>query len=174
MISYQVHNFTLVAEGLHNPTIDQSYLTGNLLTIFNTVTILFCCPLLNHLILPCLPSTSMKKRLGLGILLNAVAIAVAAILEFSTFNHDAAHRVLFLIIPALLISVAEALVFITGKLGHIGISNSPIGKHCITVTNLYTYHSHSNKHAHIHILGSLLFVKWQLLTDSQTRYGLGI
>lgn len=130
MISYQVRNFTLVAEGLHSPTINQNYLTGNLLTIFNTVTILFCCPLLNHLIVPCLPSTSMKKRLGLGILLNALAIAVAAILEFVTFNHnDATQRVLFLMIPALLISVAEALVFITGKLGHIWINNSPIGKY---------------------------------------------
>ena len=128
MISYQVRNFTLVAEGLHNPTINQNYLTGNLLTIFNTVTILFCIPLLNLLIVPCLPSTSMKKRLGLGILLNALAIAVAAILEFATFNHDATQRVLFLMIPVLLISVAEALVFITGKLGHIWINNSPIGK----------------------------------------------
>lgn len=61
----------------------------------------------------------MKKRIGLGSLLNAVAIAVAAILEISTSNHDAMQRVLLLMIPVLLISVAEALVFITGKHGHI-------------------------------------------------------
>lgn len=119
MLSYQIRSLTLSAEGIKNPTADMNYLTGNLLTIFNTVTILFFCPLLNHLILPCLPSTSMKKRIGLGSLLNAVAIAVAAILEFSTFNHDTMQRVLLLMIPVLLISVAEALVFITGKHGHI-------------------------------------------------------
>ena len=61
----------------------------------------------------------MKKRIGLGSLLNAVAIAVAAILEISTSNHDPMQRVLLLMIPVLLISVAEALVFITGKRGHI-------------------------------------------------------
>ena len=87
------------------------YVAPYLLRICNIVTILICLPIMNHLIVPCLQSIiNMKHYIGFGIVLNLGAVIASIWLEwFPRTNH-----LLWLLLPAVLLSVGEMFVAVTG------------------------------------------------------------
>lgn len=107
MISYQMSNFS---NSLTMPVI-LAYVAPNLMRICNIVTILICLPIMNHLIVPCLQSTiNMKHYIGFGIVLNLGAVIVSIWLEW----FPRTNRLLWLLLPAVLLSMGEMFVAVTG------------------------------------------------------------
>ena len=87
-------------------------LAPNFLRLCNIVTILICLPILNHLVVPCLQNAvSMKHHIGLGVFLNLGAVIASICLELFL----PPNRLPWLLLPAVLISIGEVLVFATGK-----------------------------------------------------------
>ncbi len=102
---------------------------GNVLTqriapflndLINTVTIIVFLPIFNHMILPLFPrlSMSIKLRLVIGLVLNFVAILIAVFLQATVEvnSNDENNKFLWLLLPAVVLSVAESITFISCKL----------------------------------------------------------
>lgn len=90
-----------------------AFFDANLFELINSVSILIALPILNHVILVCLPNTNIRIRLGLGVLFVFLSAAIAGFLEWS-FSVDDLQRLLWLVLPTIVLSVGEMLVFATG------------------------------------------------------------
>ena len=106
MISFQMNNY---GKNSTNPVLH--HLAPNLLDLSNIVTILICLPIMNHLVVPCLQNAvSMKHHIGLGVILNLGTLIASICLEWL----QPANRLPWLLLPAVLLSIGEMLVFATG------------------------------------------------------------
>ena len=118
MLSNQLYRvFGEIFKGVANPRL-HNYVFPTLYPMFDAVMVLVYLPLLNHLILPCFPFTTMKERLGIGVGVNIIASAIAALLEWLTQQLDVSseHKLLWLLIPVALLALTELLIFVTGEL----------------------------------------------------------
>lgn len=115
MLSNQLYRvFGEIFKGVANPRV-HSYVFPTLYPTFDAVMVLIYLPLLNHLILPRFPYTTMKGRLGIGVGVNIVASAAAALLELLTRKVSSEHKLLLLMIPVALLALTELLIFVTGE-----------------------------------------------------------
>ena len=106
MISYQMSNFS---NGSVVPVIPAYIYVAP--TICNIVTILICLPIMNHLIVPYLQSTiNMKHYIGFGVFLNLGAVIASIWLEW----FPRTNRLLWLLLPAVLLAMGEMFVTVTG------------------------------------------------------------
>lgn len=99
-----------------------SYVTSmySKLDTYNLVedgAILAFIPFLNHLILPCVPSASMKRRIGVGVFFLLLSSALATIVKWQLSNIHSHHMQLFWqMMPIILFAVAETLIFVSGEM----------------------------------------------------------
>ena len=114
MMSYQVSNLVGMITGLTN-TKYNNFVFPTLYNIFDAVSALIYLLLINHLVLPCFPSLSMIKRLGIGSLVNIMAFISAAYVQWATGASDSKHVLLWFLIPGALLPLGEVLMFVTGK-----------------------------------------------------------
>ncbi len=96
-------------------------LAPSLNSLINTVTIVLFLPIFNHVVLPFSPrlSMSIKLRLVIGLILNLLAILIAVILQATVEVNSGisvTDRFLWLLLPAIVLSVAESLTFVSCKL----------------------------------------------------------
>ena len=88
----------------------------DLFTVWNSLTIIIAAPIVNFFIVPCLPSWTMRERVGLGVALIALSALLAAYLEWCVFPLVGTHRqFLWLILPIVTVSLGEMMLFITGE-----------------------------------------------------------
>ena len=114
MLTYQIKIMlsNVTETNAHN----KEYLFPNVYILWDTLIVLLCLPIVNYFVIPYIPpSLNMKKRIGFGMLLNIGAVISAAVLEKVTYQHTPEYRLLWLMLPALLLSCGELLVFVTGK-----------------------------------------------------------
>ena len=114
MISYQLSNLAGVITRL-TTTKYSEFVFPTLYTIFDGLCALIYLPLINHLVLPCFPSLTMKKRLGIGSFINIVTLISAAYVQWGTGASDSKHVLLWLLIPGALLPLSELLIFVTGE-----------------------------------------------------------
>ena len=114
MMSYQVSNLAGVITRPTNMNY-KNFVFPTLYTIFDALCVLIYLPLINHLVLPCFPSLSMKKRLGIGSFINIVTLISAAYVQWGTSASDSKHILLWLLIPGALLPLGELLIFVTGE-----------------------------------------------------------
>ena len=112
-MSYQVSSLVGVITRPTNMKYSK-FVFPTLYTIFDAVSVLVYLPLINHLVLPCFPSLSMKKRLGIGSLVNIITLISAAYLQWGTGAFDSKHVLLWFLIPGALLPLGEMLTFVTG------------------------------------------------------------
>ena len=98
----------------------QGFLDSNLFQLINISSILIALPILNHVILVCFPNTNIRVRLGLGVLLVCLSAVLAGFLQWSfNFRHkeniDYVQQLLWLVLPSIVDSIGEMLVFVTGE-----------------------------------------------------------
>ena len=115
MMSYQVNNLVGMITRPTNANYN-TFVFPNLYIVFNCLGALVYLPLINNLILPCLPSVSMKKRLGCGVFINLITFISAAYVQWGTSASDSKHTLLWLLIPGALLPLVEVLIFVTGEL----------------------------------------------------------
>ena len=93
----------------------QLYLTTNVIWIINTGTTLIILPLINHIIIPFWPTVNMKVKLGMGFALHVVSFGVAGFIQWSKTRLTEQQFFYWMLLPAILLSTAEAVVFVSGE-----------------------------------------------------------
>ncbi len=114
---------SLQFEAEHLLELGESYhiLAPYLNDLVNTITIVIFLPFFNHVALPFLPllSMSLKLRLAIGLTFNLIAILIAVFLQ-ATVQTDskgfASEKFLWLLLPAIVLSVAETITFVSCKI----------------------------------------------------------
>ena len=104
MLGYQINKSTVEALGQEN-----AYFASNFLTLVNVMTFIIFLPILNHLLIPFLSGFTMRIRIGCGLLCNLLCVAIAAIVQVKAFSPW------WLSLPAILISLGDALTVVTGQ-----------------------------------------------------------
>ena len=92
-------------------------LSSNLFIILNSVVGLLFVPLVNHIFIPCIPSLSMRGRMAIGMVINAVAIVTTIGIETGIRSkHTAPLQSFYLlyILPTVLITLPEVLTTMSG------------------------------------------------------------
>ena len=98
------------------------YLDPFFSTLVNTTVIVTVLPLINHAILP-FTNMSLKVRLSIGQVFNLLAVASATFLQ-GTVEVDGSsktdkERILWLLLPAILLAFGEMITFVTSKIGNV-------------------------------------------------------
>ncbi len=86
--------------------------------LVNIITIVIFLPFFNHVVLPFL-RMSLKLRLVIGLIFNLIAILIAVFLQATVqidSNGFAIERFLWLLLPAIVLSVAETITFVSCKI----------------------------------------------------------
>ncbi len=88
--------------------------------LVNVVTIVVFIPLFNHVALPFLPilSMSLKFRMIIGLVLNLIAALIAVFLQITVEidrNDSGNDKFIWLLLPAIVFSVAETLTIVSCK-----------------------------------------------------------
>ena len=89
-------------------------LSPNMFIIVNCITGLLFVPLVNHIFIPCLPCVSIRARMAIGMIVNAIAIVSAVCIEYSSTMSEPLHTLLLFIVPTVLITLPETLTFTSG------------------------------------------------------------
>ena len=112
MLSYRLNDTLSV--GIADPVVTKAILP-NIFQFINTLSLVLAIPLVNHILIPCVSSMSMKEKLGIGSAINIVAITTGAYLEWAISDDRALYKGLLLIIPSIIISIQEAFGFVSGQ-----------------------------------------------------------
>ncbi len=76
--------------------------------------ILLFIPILNHMILPCVPGASIKRRIGVGVFFLFLAAALSTVVDWQ-LQHIHSNPVVWQMIPIVFFAVGEALIFVSGS-----------------------------------------------------------
>ncbi|CAI8051365.1 Protein NRT1/ PTR FAMILY 3.1 [Geodia barretti] len=114
MMSFRVNATIFTATANSSNVAFLQSLSPNMFIIVNSITGLLFVPLVNHIFIPCLPCVSIKARMAIGMIVNAVAILSAGSIEFSLHSgtmSEPVHTLLLFIIPTVLITLPETLTY---------------------------------------------------------------
>ena len=90
-------------------------LSPNMFFVVNSITGLLFVPLVNHIFIPCLPCVSMRGRMAVGMVINALAVLSAGCIENSIQGAvEPLHTLLLYIIPIMLVTLPETLTTMSG------------------------------------------------------------
>ena len=100
-----------------NATIDVigPTLAPNFNSLIDVLTFLIFLPFLNHIIIPFFPVLSMRMRIGCGLVCNLLSVGIAMLLQTGQFNLTEYSRLCWLVLPAVLLSLGDALTVVTSK-----------------------------------------------------------
>ena len=111
MLSYRL-NKTLSVSIAH-PTVAKA-IPVNIFLFINTISVALSIPLVNHILVPCVPSIRIKEKIGIGMAMLIVAVSSAAYLEWAVADEKSLNKALYFIIPAVLLSIQETFTFVSG------------------------------------------------------------
>ena len=111
MLEYQISN-------VYQDKQDLLLLFPDVFTLWNSLALLIALPIVNFLVLPCVPSWTMRERMGFGVALIGLSAVITAYLEWCVFPLVSPHRqFLWLVLPIATISLGEMMLFVTGERG---------------------------------------------------------
>ena len=99
-------------ENVSNFSVKASTVSYDLFSIIENGLIILLIPVLNHVILPCIPGPSMKRRIGVGVFFSLLSVALWTVLDWNSHTKIKLLRIIF---PTALLGIGEMLVFITGE-----------------------------------------------------------
>ena len=179
MLSYRIN--ATIFEATSNAT-DVHYLhliSSNMFLIMNTLIGLLFAPLVNHVFIPCIPSLSMRGRMAVGMVINALAIVTAACIEkgIQSTHTTPVQSLLLSILPTVLITLPEVLTTMSGYYTTVIHAVLIYGYIIVTSTSmLYSVYIHSHIHAlYGHLVFNFVtefcffFQRWSLCTHSHQR-----
>ena len=118
MMSFRVNATIFMATANSSNVAFLQSLSPNMFIIVNSITGLLFVPLVNHIFIPCLPCVSIRARMAIGMIVNAVAIVSAGSIEYSLHNSNTmsepVHTLLLFIVPTVLITLPESLTYTSG------------------------------------------------------------
>ena len=96
-------------------------ISSNLFLTVNNLVGLLSVPLVNHILIPCVPSLSMRGRMAVGMAINILSIISAACIEVCvrSLHITPLHTELWFILPVVLITIPEILTAMSGVYLHV-------------------------------------------------------
>lgn len=89
-------------------------ISSNLFFTVNGLVGLLLVPLVNHILIPCVPSLSMRGRMAIGMVIHILSIIAAASIEACVQSLSPLHTELWFILPVVLITIPEILTTMSG------------------------------------------------------------
>ena len=77
--------------------------------------VLMFIPVLNHLLLPCIPTASMKRRIGVGALFFLLSAALGFLVNIKMNSISDSLQLFWLSTPIILFAIADTLLFVSGE-----------------------------------------------------------
>ena len=115
MMTFRVHAMILRATANSSNVEFLRSLSPNMFFVVNSITGLLFVPLVNHIFIPCLPCISMRGRMAVGMVINALAVLSAGCIENSIHGAvEPLHALLLYIIPIVLVTLPETLTTMSG------------------------------------------------------------
>lgn len=118
MLTYRMNATLFEATG--NSSHDYLHqISSNAFIFLNCLIGLLFVPLVNHIFIPCVPSLSMRGRMGIGMTINVLAIVATVCVEAGIRSLHTApfHKILWFIVPTVLITLPEVLTAMSGIIG---------------------------------------------------------
>ena len=91
-----------------------NYLTTKILTLVNVTTYIVVLPILNHILIPFFPRCNMRMRIGCGLACIILSYVIAIFLRARAPDFSLTARLWWLVLPAIVISIGDALTIVTG------------------------------------------------------------
>ena len=104
-----------LTEATHNSTKLSTIFLPNVYPIINTLSLIVFLPLVNHLMVPCIPSMTIRGKIGLGMGIAVLSLGLGALLEWAVENASPLSKALWFTIPSILLTLPEVFVFVSGK-----------------------------------------------------------
>lgn len=105
-------NSTL-AQAAHDSELSHIFIP-NVYPILNTVSMIVFLPIVNHVLVPCIPSMTIRSKMTIGLVIAVLSLAIGALLEYTMSNKSPLHKALWFIIPSILLTLPEVFVFVSG------------------------------------------------------------
>ena len=122
MLTYRINatffEATSNSSGFYNNT---HFISSNLFLTVNALVGLLFVPLVNHILIPCVPSLSMRGRMAVGMAIHILSIISAASIEacVRSLHITPLHTELWFILPVVLITIPEILTTMSGVYLHV-------------------------------------------------------
>ena len=116
MLTYRI-NATLFEAATNSSRSGFHYMnsiSSNLFITVNALVGLLLVPLVNHILIPCVPSLSMRGRMAVGMVIHILSIISAASIEACAQSLSPLHTELWFILPVVLITIPEILTTMSG------------------------------------------------------------
>ena len=108
-------NTTLTAVVHPHSQVSQAF-TPNIYAFLNTLSLMVFLPLVNHLLVPCVPSLTIRGKIAIGFVITILSLSLILVLEFTLSKQSALQRFLWYAVPSILLTLPEVLVLVSGKL----------------------------------------------------------
>ena len=112
MLTYRL-NSTLT-EGITNSRLAHA-IFPNVYILLNTLSLFIFLPIINHFFIPCMPSVTIRQRIGIGMVIAILSLGLGAFLEWIVSDLSPLHKALWFTIPTVLLTLPEVFVFVSGK-----------------------------------------------------------
>ena len=112
MLSYRL-NYTL-SVSIADP-LKARALLPNIFNFVNTLTVALIVPIVNHILVPCIPSMTIKEKIGIGMAISIVGVVFGAYLEWAVADKKPLYKALFFIIPSVILSIQETFAIVSGQ-----------------------------------------------------------
>ena len=110
MLEYQLSNVYKVKP-------DFFYLPPNVFSLWNAVTLMMALPIMNFVVLPCTPSSTMRERIGFGVSLIILSAVLSTYVEWCVLpDVSRENKFLWLVLPTVCVSLGEVMLFVTGEM----------------------------------------------------------
>ena len=113
MLSYRLNQTLSLSTNNHNL---QTILFPNAYPLLNALSVSLTIPLVNHFLLPCVPSMTMRERMGIGMVITITGLASAAYVEWAIAELTPLHQAMWFILPSVLLSVQEVFTAVTSNI----------------------------------------------------------
>ena len=120
MLSY-IYNATLSdyikGQSIRPQTIHKlEYLVlPNIYLLLNSILCALFIPLMNHFFVPCVPSMTIRERMGIGMAISITGLVSATYVEGTLPNLGPLHKVVWYTVPSILLSVQEIFTIVSSK-----------------------------------------------------------
>ena len=83
--------------------------------LLNSILSTLFIPLMNHFLVPCVPSMTIKERIGIGMAVTITGLVSAVYVEWTMPNLMPLHKAMWYTIPTVLLSVQEIFTIVSSK-----------------------------------------------------------
>ena len=108
-------NYTLTEAAQSHSQAAKAFIP-NIYVALNTLSLMVFLPLVNHLLVPCLPFLTIRGKMAVGFVITILSLSITLVVENRLSDQSPLHRTLLIAVPAILLTLPEVFVKVSGKI----------------------------------------------------------